>query len=84
MQLTNRPLIAREEEYVFHKIPELAITGKVVDAETKEPIKKFQVTPGIQFDQRQMVWQPRQSFSASDGKYRGAAKSRTVCLQSSN
>jgi hypothetical protein len=44
MQLVERPLKAREEEYVFKKMPELLIAGTVVDAETKQPVKEFRVT----------------------------------------
>ena len=37
MQLLKQPLIARDEEYVFRLPAQLVVTGKVVDAETREP-----------------------------------------------
>ena len=46
MQLELQPLIARAGEYVFRTPPALVISGKVVDAETKAPIKRFRVVPG--------------------------------------
>ena len=69
MQLSNQPIIARAEEYVFHTYPALVISGKVVDAETKEPIKKFQVIPGIRSDPGHVFWDQRDIFTAIDGKY---------------
>ena len=47
MQLRMQPLIAREEEYVFRTPAALVVSGKVIDAVTKKPIKKFRVVPGV-------------------------------------
>lgn len=69
LQLANRPFIARDEEYVFHKLPELVISGNVVDAETKEPIKKFHVIPGVKSSPEQTSWERERGFNAADGKY---------------
>src|SRR5262249_45118842 len=46
MYLGSQPLIARDQEYVFHPPPALVVAGAVVDAETKRPIGKFEVVPG--------------------------------------
>ncbi len=70
MQLQSQPLIARAQEYVFRTPPPLVISGKVVDAVTKQPIKEFRVIPGVRFNATQMSWAHRESFSASDGQYR--------------
>ncbi len=50
--------------------PALVISGTVVDAETKEPIKRFRVVPGWRHDQSDMSWSTRESFVASQGRYR--------------
>jgi beta-lactamase regulating signal transducer with metallopeptidase domain/protocatechuate 3,4-dioxygenase beta subunit len=69
MQLVREPLIARAEEYVFRLPPTLVISGKVVDAATKQPIKTFRVIPGVRFSETNMMWRDRDGFSASDGRY---------------
>ncbi len=46
MQLTDQVIKAREEEYVFQPPNFLVITGRVLDAETGDPITNFRVTPG--------------------------------------
>jgi protocatechuate 3,4-dioxygenase beta subunit len=70
MQLQRQPLSPRAEEYVFRTPPPLVISGKVIDALTKKPIKEFQVIPGVRFNTTQTSWAHRESFSASDGQYR--------------
>jgi RNA polymerase sigma factor (sigma-70 family) len=70
MQLPEQPLIARREEYVFRTTGPLVISGKVVDAVTKEPIKQFRVVPGIRSSGTHMNWVPREAFTATDGRYR--------------
>ncbi|NOY42053.1 MAG: hypothetical protein GXP26_09475 [Planctomycetes bacterium] len=72
MQLTEQPLIAREEEYVFKPPRALVVSGTVVDAKTKKPIKNFRVIPGLRNkDPRiRMNWIPGDSYEASDGTYR--------------
>jgi beta-lactamase regulating signal transducer with metallopeptidase domain/uncharacterized GH25 family protein len=70
MQLLVQPLLAREEEYVFRLPAALVISGKVIDAETKEPIKKLRVVPGVRSSEEYMYWIRPESFPASDGNYR--------------
>ncbi|QDT88439.1 carboxypeptidase regulatory-like domain-containing protein [Gimesia algae] len=71
MQLANQKLLARAEEYVFHPPKALVISGNVIDAVTKQPIKKFRVTPGAERDnsRTRLSWNSSDSFTASDGKY---------------
>jgi uncharacterized GH25 family protein len=69
MQLPLQTLMAREEEYVFRVPGALVVSGKVVDAETREPIKAFQVVPGRRDDQGRMSWNRREGFTAADGHY---------------
>ena len=69
MQLVERSFIAREEEYVFRLAPDVVVTGKVVDAETKRPIKSFRVVPGIRGSVDHMNWARGESFIATDGHY---------------
>lgn len=72
MQLSKQSLIAREAEYVFKPAKALVVSGSVIDAKTKQPIKKFRVTPGLRNSDLtiRMNWIPRDSFEASEGKYR--------------
>jgi hypothetical protein len=70
MELARQPLISRDEEYVFRPPVALVVSGKVIDAETKEPIKTFQVLPGIRSSESQMNWVQDQRFTATGGEYR--------------
>jgi beta-lactamase regulating signal transducer with metallopeptidase domain len=70
MNLASRPLVARSQEYVFRLPPPLVITGNVVDRETKQPIKKFRVVPGIRSSPTWMNWARGEAFTAIDGRYR--------------
>jgi uncharacterized GH25 family protein len=65
MQLSRQQLLARNEEYVFRVPPALVVSGKVVDAQTRQPIKKFQVVPGTLGS-----WNVSDAFTAFDGQYR--------------
>lgn len=69
MGLGEQPLIARAEEYVFVCPPELVVVGRVVDAETKQPIEKFQVLPGVRSNPQHMNWVPHEIFDAKDGVF---------------
>ncbi len=70
MQLSAQRLIARDEEYVFRVSAPLVVSGKVVDAETKQPIKTFRVVPGFRSSQSPVYWDGLGGFTASDGQYR--------------
>ncbi len=69
MQLASQPLIARAEEYVFRTPPALVVSGKVIDAVTKKPIKEFRVVPGVRSSETHMNWVPSEIFSAASGQY---------------
>jgi hypothetical protein len=69
MQLGRQLIVARDEEYVFRPPPALVISGKIIDAETKEPIKSFRVVPGIRGSPSQMNWVPGQIFAGTDGQF---------------
>ena len=47
----------------------LVVSGKVVDAVTRQPIKTFRVVPGGRRDQGRMFWNREDSFIATDGRY---------------
>jgi hypothetical protein len=71
-QLSYQSLIAREEEYVFSPPPALVISGKVIDAVTKEPVLRYRVVPGTHDEPRQRPgehWNLRDSYSTATGKY---------------
>jgi beta-lactamase regulating signal transducer with metallopeptidase domain len=69
MTLQRQPLIAREAEYVFRVPGPLVVSGKVIDAVTRQPIKTFRVVPGGRYEQGQMFWNRKDSFIAADGHY---------------
>ena len=69
MELLSQRLIAREQEYVFNTTGALVVSGKVVDAATKKPIKEFRVVPGSRYNQVQTYWNSKESFSATNGRY---------------
>jgi uncharacterized GH25 family protein len=70
MQLEKQSLVARDGEYVFKRVPLLVISGKVIDAESKEPIDNFRVVPGNRWEDRRMFWSQNESYQATDGSYR--------------
>jgi uncharacterized GH25 family protein len=70
MQLTDQSLIARDEEFVFRPPAPLIITGTVVDAISKQPIKSFRVVPGIRSRDSHIDWVRQESYAAKDGKFR--------------
>jgi protocatechuate 3,4-dioxygenase beta subunit/Zn-dependent protease with chaperone function len=69
MQLGRQFLMARDAEYVFRLPPALVISGKVVDAQTREPIKSFRVVPGVRSSESHMNWVPGQTFTGADGQF---------------
>lgn len=69
MQLGRQSLVARDEEYVFRPPPALVVSGKVVDAETNEPIKSFHVVPGVRLNDAKVHWQRHARFAVTDGRY---------------
>jgi RNA polymerase sigma factor (sigma-70 family) len=69
MELAGQPLTARTEEYVFRVPDALVVSGRVIDAVTRQPIKAFRVVPGVRSSETHMNWVPSQSFSATDGQF---------------
>ncbi|MDB5391088.1 MAG: blaR1 2 [Planctomycetaceae bacterium] len=70
MYLSHQPLIARQEEHVFRTPPALVISGRVLDAKTKQPIRKFAVVPGSRFERSGLYWSESDRFVANEGTYR--------------
>ena len=64
-------LAPREEEYVVVMHPELRVHGTVTDADTGEPIERFDVMPGILWDRTsdRTSWTRREKRSFTDGEY---------------
>ena len=72
MRLLSQPLIARDKEYVFSPPELLVISGKVVDARTKEPVPRFRVVPGSRNEPGRGTddwWTRDESYEAKDGRY---------------
>lgn len=70
MQLVEQPLVARDEEYIFRPPPALVVTGKIADASTKEPVKKFRIVPGKRWSDGEIFWSDREGYDGADGEYR--------------
>lgn len=72
MRLTYQKLQARAEEYLFSPPPKLAVSGKVVDAETGAPIEKFRVVRGLRNKNARIGvdWIEYDAYDATDGAYR--------------
>jgi beta-lactamase regulating signal transducer with metallopeptidase domain len=70
MNLNQEPLIARAEPYIFRVPPALVISGKVIDADTKQPIKTIQVVPGCRSEDGRIQWFRADQFTVTHGIYR--------------
>ena len=75
MQLSEQVLIAGQKEYkeyVFSPPQALIISGLVVDAKTKRPIKKFRAIPGFREKTipEKIYWHPTDGYEAINGKFR--------------
>ncbi len=73
MQLIRQSLVARDKEYVFTPPRALVVSGKVIDAVTKEPVKRFRVVPGVRNQPDHGPgdwWNSYESYVATDGEYR--------------
>jgi len=69
MTLSNRPLSPRKEEYVFRVPSALVISGKVVDAESHQPIKGFRLMSGYVWMGQQVVWEQNNNAAATGSTY---------------
>ncbi len=72
MTLVRQPITAREAEYVFQTPPLLVITGRVLDAESGEPITGYQVTPGHRNDNPTIGfdWYRASAYTSQTSNYR--------------
>jgi protocatechuate 3,4-dioxygenase beta subunit len=68
MQLTERPLTAREEPYVFQSVPRLTVRGAVTDSESGEAVMRFRVRPALRNGSR-INYMDREAYDAIDGKF---------------
>jgi uncharacterized GH25 family protein len=68
MTLGWQSVRARRAEYVFRCPSELVITGRVVDADTRQPIHNFRFTSGYRTNGRQVVMNETKP-AAVDGTY---------------
>ncbi len=70
MSLSEQPLIARPQEYVFRLPGPLVVSGKVIDAVTRKPIKEFRVVGGFRSRETEIHWTRTENYTATDGQYR--------------
>jgi beta-lactamase regulating signal transducer with metallopeptidase domain/uncharacterized GH25 family protein len=73
MSVRNLPLAPQEAEHVVTLYPALTISGRVIDAETKEPTPSFRVVPGYRSqgstpDER-IYWNRREAVEGKNGQY---------------
>jgi sugar lactone lactonase YvrE/peroxiredoxin/uncharacterized GH25 family protein len=70
MYVRGYAMIPADSGYVIKMSPELKISGKVVDANTGEPIKQFKIIPGIDWGTGQPVyWERQNTKTFEDGKH---------------
>jgi hypothetical protein len=70
MSVRNYVMSPSEKEYEITMPPELKISGKVVDAETGEPISEFKLLTGIDWGGDQPIsWQRRSTKTFTQGHY---------------
>jgi hypothetical protein len=70
MSVRNYVMSPSEQEYEITMPPELKISGKVVDAETGEPIPEFKLLTGIDWGgDRPISWQRRSTKTFTQGHY---------------
>jgi Carboxypeptidase regulatory-like domain len=69
MTLGNRPLSPRKEEFVFRVPSALVISGKVIDAETHQPITGFRAVSGYVWMGQQVIWQQGQNPRRTGSTY---------------
>lgn len=62
---------AANEEATFRLTKAFQLTGRVVDAESKEPIKSFRLMQGFMFgdDEEDMYWERQARITATNGVY---------------
>jgi len=70
MSVRRFPMTPSDEEYVITMYGLLTVTGRVMDAETKEPIEEFQAMPGIKWSEEQAArWNRRDAKTFANGRY---------------
>jgi sugar lactone lactonase YvrE/peroxiredoxin len=70
MYVRGHAMSPSDSEYVIILYPPLKISGNVVDANTGEPIKQFNIIPGIDWGTGQPVcWERRNSRNFVNGHY---------------
>ena len=72
MGIHNLPLAPQETEHVVTIYPSLTISGKVIDAETKQPIPSFRVVRGYMStgSVEQIVWDRMEVGGGKNGQYK--------------
>jgi hypothetical protein len=73
--LSKQEFVARRDEFVFRPPPALIVSGRVVDRETKLPVRRFLVewgrdmTPNLRPAGSYRLWAHAAAFSTADGRY---------------
>jgi len=63
-------LSASEDEYVIELYPQLRISGRVVDADSNEPVGSFKLVPGTKRQGGDRIsWEFRNAAAFSNGRY---------------
>jgi len=70
MDVRNKTVVPRDEEYVFVSEDPLNITGKVTDAETGEAIQKFNVYFGRKYPNNPQIYWEIKRGAGANGTYR--------------
>ncbi len=72
-QSIKREVMVGQEEYRFEMHPEIKVFGKVQNAETKEPVKKFTIIHGTRSrEDERIIWQTtnQREEESADGRFK--------------
>ena len=67
--LNTQTLVAGKEEYVVRVASAIAVSGRVIDAETKQPIQRFRAVAGM-YAPAYIFWLNKNEFAETAGRYK--------------
>ena len=70
MSSRNNPLTAADREQIITLHPQIVITGRVIDAETGQPLPKFRLIQGYRIEGREEIyWAENESVENTGDRY---------------
>lgn len=69
MRVREKPIVARDEDWVITMTDALTVSGRVIDAETKQAVKAFNVLSGIAWEGSETASSFREGKPGASGSY---------------